>query len=147
MNSISQAGSRSLPVRHTRWGLRAVGLAFLMVLGLAILLAQASVVTSDGYGVERLENTKATLEHSNQQLEEEVASLGSLDRIEREARTRLKMVTPTSYVYVEVNTLPQDPPLLMMKALQEDRSSAARAPTQPWWETFVSALLSIRSQS
>ena len=147
MNSISQTGSRSLPVRHTRWGLHAVSLGFLMVLGMAILLAQASVVASDGYGVERLENTKASLEHSNQQLEEEVASLSSLDRIEREARTRLKMVTPTSYVYVEVDTLPQDPPPLMVKALREGTSSGAQSPVQPWWQTFVRALLSIRSQS
>lgn len=137
---------RPLPaVRASRWGLRITALGGLVAVGMVVLLAQASLVASTGYNVERLEDTKAALIRSNQQLEDSIATLRSLDRIEREARTRLKMVTPTSYVYIRVDALPQAPTSLLRKALKEEEGSLT-PPTRSWWEQLVSIFVGFRSQ-
>ncbi|MBI2887674.1 MAG: septum formation initiator family protein [Chloroflexi bacterium] len=137
---------RPLPaLRASRWRRRIAVLGGLGALGMVVLLAQASLVASTGYNVERLEDTKAALIRSNQQLEDSIASLRSLDRIEREARTRLKMVTPSSYVYIRVEARPQAPSPLLRKALKEEERGPA-PPAWSWWEQLIRTFVGSRSQ-
>ncbi|GIW08253.1 MAG: hypothetical protein KatS3mg060_3058 [Dehalococcoidia bacterium] len=71
-----------------------------------LLLIQTSGVASVGYDIQRLEETRDHWRESNWQLEHEIASLKSLDRIEREARTKLKMQPTEKPVFVSVDVKP-----------------------------------------
>lgn len=71
-----------------------------------LLLIQTSGVASVGYDIQRLEDVRDHWRQSNWQLEHEIASLKSLDRIEREARTRLKMQPAEKPVFVTVDVKP-----------------------------------------
>jgi cell division protein FtsL len=71
-----------------------------------LLLIQTSGVASVGYDIQRLEEVRDHWRESNWQLEHEIASLKSLERVEREARTKLKMVPASQPVYVSVDVKP-----------------------------------------
>lgn len=105
------------------------------VLGAGLVLASTSFVASTGYNLDRLQARKAYLEGQTQELEAEVASLRSLERIEREARSRLKMVNATSYVYVTVDAVPEHPTVLLKRALNT-RQPAPATPERHWWEVL-----------
>ena len=100
-----------------------------------LLLVQTSLVTSTGYDIERLQETRDDWKQKNYQLEYEIAALKSLDRIEREA-VRLNMVPATQHVYVEVN-LPSQAKLTPEIHLptQEEPESVNKAPG--WWEKLM----------
>jgi hypothetical protein len=59
-----------------------------------------------------------------------MASLQSLDRIEREARTRLKMVPADRYLFVSI-----DRPSLEGAIQQSERTGS-----RPWWGDVLAAL-------
>jgi hypothetical protein len=71
-----------------------------------LLLIQTSGVASVGYDIQRLEEVRDHWRQSNWQLEDEIARLKSLDRIEREARTRLRMQPAEKPVFVTVDVKP-----------------------------------------
>ncbi|MCS6801116.1 MAG: hypothetical protein RMM58_04785 [Chloroflexota bacterium] len=71
-----------------------------------LLLIQTSGVASVGYDIQRLEEIRDHWRQSNWQLEQEIASLKSLDRIEREARTTLKMQPAEKPIFVAVDVKP-----------------------------------------
>ncbi|MFN8535107.1 MAG: hypothetical protein U0556_16335 [Dehalococcoidia bacterium] len=71
-----------------------------------LLLIQTSGVASVGYDIQRLEDTRDHWRESNYQLEHENAKLKSLDRVEREARTKLKMQPAESPVFIAVDVKP-----------------------------------------
>ena len=104
-----------LPRSSARLGAAVVGLAGVVALGTILVLGQTSMVATAGYNVERLQEQTALLERRNDELAAEVAALRSLDRIEREARSRLNMVTPTSYLYITVDASPSGPATLPTK--------------------------------
>jgi len=89
--------SPSLPVLLTVCAV-AVGLAAL------IPLIQSSVATTTNSNVQRLEQERIDWEARLHELELDVATMGSLDRIEREAISRLRMTPPkeTRYITVDV---------------------------------------------
>lgn len=94
-NPLGRIDARSIP-------------RFVFVSGLGIsvvsmlLLFQTSGVTSKGYDIQSLEAQRDHLLQLNYQLDADIAKLESLDRIEREAKSKLKMVSPTSFVYISV---------------------------------------------
>ena len=91
--------------------LRSPGLPMLLtvsalIIGLAALLSlvQSSDATSTNGDVQRLRRDLVDWQARLHELELNVASLGSLDRIEREAKERLHMTEPkeTRYITVDV---------------------------------------------
>lgn len=90
-------------VSSFRMGLAAAAFAAVLIGGTALLLFEASLVASAGYNNARLTEQKRSLEHRTQELEADVSSLRSLDRVDAEARSKLGMVTATSYLYIQVD--------------------------------------------
>lgn len=81
-----------------------------LVVGLAALLplVQSSGATTTAGNIRLLEQQKADWQARIRELELEVASLGSLDRIEQEAMRRWKMTTPRETQYVTVDAPPPE---------------------------------------
>ncbi len=71
------------------------------VIGL-LRVVQTSQATTAGFAMQSLQQEKLELETSVRQLEAEVASLSSLDRIERDAQ-RLGLALPVRVSYLSVN--------------------------------------------
>ncbi len=90
------------------------------VIGL-LRVVQTSQVTTAGFAMQSLQQEKLELETSVRQLEAEVGSLSSLDRIEREAK-RLGLELPERVSYVLVN--------VARPATAEDLLPARFAPAQ-----------------
>ena len=79
-----------------------------LIVGVAALLplVQTSLATSTGGNVSRLEQLREDWQARLHEQEIRVAELGSLGRIEREAKVRLKMVAPDSVTYLRVDAPP-----------------------------------------
>lgn len=79
--------------------------AIALVLGVLalLLLVETGYVISVGYEIQRLERNKRDWQRTNQLLEVEVARSSSLPHIEYEARERLEMTRPGSYLYVTLD--------------------------------------------
>jgi len=106
---------RAIPLGRKRIETRSLNLtilfasALLLVTFLSLLyLSQASTVATTGYDVKRLEEEKAQWEIRNEQLRFKVAELKSLDRIEREAGSRLKMAPPSKLMFLSVDLVQVD---------------------------------------
>lgn len=78
-------------------GLTMVGLVSLLY------LTQTSGVATAGYDIQALRAEKARWELRNDQLRLQISELKSLDRIEREAQSRLGMGPPSKLVFVQVD--------------------------------------------
>ncbi len=100
-----------------------VGVAFL-------LLLQVSRAAAIGYQVQQLQQTKSDLERQTYLLEAEMASLQSLDRIEREARTRLKMQPALRYLFVTVD----------QPSREGEQPPVGETPAHPWWGSILVSL-------
>jgi cell division protein FtsL len=83
----------------------AVFVIALLAIGLIsmLYLSQASAVATAGYDIKRLEDQKAQWQIKNAQLSMRIAQLRSLERIDTEARSRLKMGPPTKVLYLPVD--------------------------------------------
>ena len=68
-----------------------------------LLLVQTSRVAALGYEIHQLGQIREEWIQRNYELEAEIATLQSLDRIEREAKARFNMIPATKYVYVSVD--------------------------------------------
>ena len=68
-----------------------------------LLVAENGRVASAGYDLQRLETIKDQWKEKNRLLDAEIGYLGSLRRVEAEARGRLKMGPATDPTYVVVN--------------------------------------------
>lgn len=73
--------------------------AIAVVLSL-LYLSQTSDVATTGYDITALQDEKQTLEAENEQLRLQIDQLESLDRVDREATTRLQMGPPRRVIYV-----------------------------------------------
>ncbi|HEX2174000.1 MAG TPA: hypothetical protein VHL09_16320, partial [Dehalococcoidia bacterium] len=87
----------------TSW---AVWMAALVVLMSLFPLIQALALTTNGYRVQRLRAQRSDLEQVTFLLEADVARLQSLNRVEREARERLKMVPATEVRFLRTPQAP-----------------------------------------
>lgn len=104
--------------------LRAVYLSLLILAGALSLLYlnQTSDLASASYDVTALQNEKRLWEIRNEQLRLRIAELESLDRIDHEASTRLKMGPPRKIVYTIGSDLA---PLPASEPAQSGASSGA----------------------
>ena len=92
-------GSPSLPVILT---------VAAMIIGLAALLPllQSSGATSVAGRIYGLERERTGWQARVRELELEIARMGSLDRVEQEAKTRLQMEAPKEVRYLTVDSPP-----------------------------------------
>jgi cell division protein FtsL len=81
-----------------------------VIVGLAAMLplVQSSGATSRAGNVQQLQDEKSGMQARLRELELEVAGLGSLNRIEHEARTRLQMEAPKETHYIGVDAPPPE---------------------------------------
>lgn len=121
------------------WELARVGLAVIVGLGLLSLLylSQASLVATQGYDIQSLESMRARWEAKNQQLRYRSAELRSVERIEKEARERLKMGPPSKVAFVRVAAPPAQP-LTGRAASKETATGAQRQPR--FWSRWLAWL-------
>jgi len=101
----------------------------ILVAGMTLVLVGASLAAVVGYNVDHLGRQKTLRQRQIAQLQAEVGTLRSLDRIDRRAREELKMAPPTTYLYVTVDRLPEAPTPLLQKALRPE-SPRHRRPKQ-----------------
>jgi cell division protein FtsB len=99
-----------------------------LAIGTAALLplVQSSIATTTNGNVHRLEQQRDDWQARIQETELEVATMASLDRIERTARTDLKMVEPRETLYITAAAEPPEPRRLPSRYLPpaaEERQS------------------------
>lgn len=106
------AGASTLPV---------VLIIAAMIVGMAAFLplVQSSGATTTGGNIRRLEQEREDWSARLQEQEITVAELGSLTRIEQEARTRLKMAPPEEVHYIRVDAPAPAPHRLPSRYLPE----------------------------
>lgn len=71
-----------------------------------VILVQLRGVTTTGYDLRRLQNERADWRRENQLLESYVANLQSLDRVERVAVDKLKMMPTKDRVFLKTERQP-----------------------------------------
>ena len=105
-----------------------------MVVGIAALLPllQSSASTSTAGTIRQLEENKAGWQTQLQELEINVAGMGSLDTIEREARRRFKMIRPQEVVYILVNSPPPEARRIPSRYLPQDSSAETEVSSSVW---------------
>lgn len=81
-----------------------VGISIISVVSF-LMLIQTSGVASAGYDVQHLEETRDHWRSMNYELEAEAARLQSLDRVDKEARAKLKMVPSGIPLFVSVGVV------------------------------------------
>ncbi len=114
--------------------------AALIVVGLAALLPVlvTSTATERGAALRSLEQQRAELRASVEELEAEIAVLTSTDRISRDARLRLGMVAPERILYVTVEG--EAPSTTIPERLLPADLDSEPAPSDPWWRRLVDLL-------
>ena len=122
------------------WSLRRIlVLAFGAVALLGLLqVIQTSDATSTGYNIRQLEQERLDWSARVHQLEAEVASLTSLERMEREARAHLGMAPAEEVLYLEVDIPPpRQQPVPRRFLTSEPGASEVGA---PWWQALLKLL-------
>jgi len=94
-----------------------------MTVGVAALLplVQISDATNTGGHIRQLQQEREDWEARLHEQEVIVAELGSLDRIEKEARERLRMGPPEEVHYISVDAPPPEPHRLPSRFLPEEQ--------------------------
>jgi len=129
--------ARPRPALRLWPGLPGAIVAAALVLGAASLIPLSSLVgatTAQGE-VKRLQRERTQWEARVQELEAQVAHLASLQRIEKEAKERLGMVSPEEVIYLTVDepapAAPELPPAL------RPSSDEGKGSGEPWWERLL----------
>lgn len=109
-----------------------------MVVGIAALLplVQSSESTSTAGDIRRLEEERTAWQTQLQELEIEVAGMGSLDRIEKEARTRFKMTTPEHTEYIPVDAAPPEARKIPSRYLPKGTVAEPTSGSSVWEDVF-----------
>jgi cell division protein FtsL len=114
--------------------------AFLVIAAVGMLqVLQTSNATTAGYSLSRLETNKMEVQAEVHQLEADVASLTSMERIEQEARGRLGMVPAESTLTLEVHKQPPEQQLVPRRFLSTEEE-APTTESQPWWRELLGFL-------
>lgn len=93
----------------------------------AVILVQLSGVTATGYDLRRLKTERSDWQRENQLLESYVANLQSLERVERVATDKLKMVPAKDRVYLTTARRPQAHPVPAELPPRPESAAAAAA--------------------
>jgi cell division protein FtsL len=118
---------------------RILALALAAVVLLVLLqVIQTSDATSTSYNIRHLEQDRQDLSAQVHSLEAEVATLTSLQRVEREARDRLGMVPAEKVLYLEVNVPPPQQQLLPRRFSASEPS--VDEPGTSWWQALLKLL-------
>jgi cell division protein FtsL len=122
------------------WSLRRIlALAFCAVALLGLLqVIQTSGATSTSYNIQHLEQERQDWSAQVHSLEAEVATLTSLDRVEREARDRLGMVPAEKVLYLQVDTSPP-PQQLIPRRFSASKPGVDESGTS-WWQALLKLL-------
>lgn len=109
-----------------------------VLVGLAALLplVQSSGATSTAGTVHQLEEEKADWRARTRQLELEIATLGSLSRIEQEAAARFKMMAPKDVRYIRVDAPPPEGRRLPSRFQPEGAESSKKESSTLWDDLF-----------
>lgn len=97
-------------------------------------LVQSSGATSTAGDIERLQRERQDWQARLHELEVDVATLGSLARIEKEARLRLGMTRPEEVHYITVDAPPPEERKLPSRFLPSDSRPAE--PGNSVWDTL-----------
>jgi cell division protein FtsL len=113
----------------------------LVAVGLAALLPllQNSRATTTGYDIRQLERQRDDWEARIHELEAEIATLASLDRIEREAHQRLDMQAPENTVYLTVDVASPDSQPVPDRFLPPKKDQSAKE-GKSWWQSLLDLL-------
>ena len=108
-----------------------------LVVGFTALLplVQSSGATSTAGDIQRLEGERQDWQARLHELEVDVATLGSLARIEREARLRLGMTRPTETHYLTIDAPPPAERRLPSRYLPQD--SRREESGDSLWDTLT----------
>jgi len=122
------------------WSLRRIlALAFGAVALVGLLqVIQTSDATSTSYTIRRLEQERQDWSAQVHSLEAEVATLASLDRVEREAQGRLGMVPAEKVLYLQVDVPPPQQQLLPRRFSTSKPS--VDEPGTSWWQALLELL-------
>lgn len=138
MSVVQRPGSGVAVGFGRRVGLPGLGIVAATLVAAAALLpvAQSSSTTSTGRQIQTLERERADLLASMYATQSDIASLGSVERIDREARERLGMVPADRWMYVSVANAP---PAARMPARYLNQESAPRPSSRPlpWWKAAL----------
>lgn len=128
----AQGGSLSLPL-VLAMAVAAIGLAG------ALSLLPSSKATSTTHNIRQLEMARDDWQARIHELEAEIASLGSLERIDREARERLGMVPPTRTVHITVD-IPAPEKQILPERFLPTREEKPEEDRQSLWESLLDFL-------
>jgi cell division protein FtsL len=122
------AGTSSLPV---------ILIIAAMIIGLTALLplVQSSGATSTAGQIDQLEQAKQDWQARLRELEVDVATLGSLTRVEKEARLRLGMTRPAKVHYIAVDAPHPEERKLPTRFLPPAQAQQAAGPSL-WDDLF-----------
>ncbi len=120
-----------------------VAAALVIGLGLARVI-QTSQATTASFAMQSLQQDKLKLETSVKQLEAEVGTLSSLERIQREA-TRLGLQLPERVSYTKVNVAWPGTAADLLPArfapMDEDETGVDGSPADAgWWQHLLNSL-------
>jgi cell division protein FtsL len=118
-------------------GLPSLVIICVMVIGLAGLLPLlvSSKVVHTSEDIRQLEGARDDWEARTQELEAEIATLGSLDRIEKEARQRLGMVPPEETIYITVDQPAPEKQIVPQRFLPPKKEQSQQEDS--WWESIL----------
>lgn len=127
------------PARSARLPRSGTILTAALVAAAALLpVAQSSNLTTTGYQVRELEQRRSDLQAAIYNAQVDIARLGSLERIEREARDRLGMVPAERTVSVQVRVPPPAPRQIPARYVPEP--PPASTPPAGWWHRLLAQL-------
>ncbi len=121
--ATAQKNERAIPGVAQSPGLPVILTVAAVIVGFAAMLplVQSSGATSTAGKIQRMEQEKAGMQARLRELELEVAELGSLSRVETEAKTRLEMEAPKEVHYLPVDAAPPEERKLPSRFLPPER--------------------------
>lgn len=126
-----------------RIGIPGLGILAAALVAAAALLpvAQSSDATATGEEIRQLELQRVELESRIVVGQAEVATLGSMGRIERDAREKLGMIPADRYLYISVNE-PAPPLRVPLRYVEGKLPEPQPATPRPWWRGWAERIFS-----
>ncbi len=133
----SRPQAQARPTRLPRSG--TLMAAALVATAALLPVVQSSNLTTTGYEIRALEQRRSDLQAAIYNAQVDIARLGSLERVEREARGRLGMVPAERAISVQVNVPPPAPRQIPARYVPEPPPHVPARPTG-FWERLLARL-------